>query len=229
MKTKFIGCEVLKNELLCLGVEQVADCEFFSFDLHSDVDKLHQTIQETIDQNQEYERIILGYSRCSSALLGLHSAKAQLVFPTTHDCVGFALGSTKRHLECIDEAPGTFYITQGFLDYAMNPYQRALEYVETYGEKKAKRLIKLLYGAYTRGLFITTPGIPNEEAYEEYLARSKEITEYFGWRLEKTEGDSSLMQALLWDGENDEVIRLPGGCTITNDLFDNSVTITTQR
>ncbi len=219
MRVKFIGCEILKKEFLALGIEDTADCEFWEFALHKDVDKLHKTLQEAIDANQDYDRISLGYCRCSAALLGLKTAKAQLLFPTTHDCVGLLLGSTPRHLSLINEEPGTLYLSQGFLDYGVNLYEESLGYFEKYGEKKARKVIKALYGGYKRALFIDSPGIESAEKYAEYQRKSQELVDFFQWRLDYTQGDASLLEALVRGEPREELILLEPGGEITKDCF----------
>ncbi len=219
MRIKFIGCEILKKEFQTLGIEATADCEFWEFALHKDVDKLHRTLQEAIYANQDYDRISLGYCRCSAALLGLKSGKTQLLFPTTHDCVGLLLGSTRRHLNLINEEPGTLYLSQGFLDYGVDLYEQSLEYFKTYGEKKARKVIKALYGGYKRALFINSPGIESPEKYAEYQQRSQELVDFFKWRLDYTEGDSTLLEALVKGEPREELVLLEPGEEITRDCF----------
>ncbi len=221
MKLKFIGCEVLKKEWEYLGAEQIGDCEYLDFDLHRYPEKLKEELQKTILNNQNYDRLVLGYCRCSNMLFGLYSPQTEMVCPTTHDCIGLFLGSTQRHLEYINKNPGTFYLSQGFLDYKLNPYHLTLKNFEEYGEKKGKKLIKLLYGDYNRCLFISTPGIKNQEEYQEYLDRSAEVTAYFKWDLEITEGDPSIMQALVKGQKHPEILLISPGVVVTEDMFKN--------
>lgn len=219
MKIKFIGCEILKNELLDLGIDQVADCDFFEFSLHKNPENLNRTLQRAILENQDYDRIVLGYCRCSAALLGLYSPKTQLLFPTTHDCVGLILGSTKQHLNYIFENPGTLYLSQGFLNYGVDLYEQSLSYFEKYGEKKARKVIKALYGGYNRALFINTPGIKDKDDYQNYLDKSRQIVDFFGWNLDEVEGDSSLMKYLVEGIPQEELILLEPGQKVTEDCF----------
>ena len=81
MKIKLIGCQSAMNEIRHLGVPANTDCEFLDFDLHGTPDKLHLRLQELIDQNQDYDLIILTHSRCSNVLVNLVSAKVPMVFP----------------------------------------------------------------------------------------------------------------------------------------------------
>ncbi len=219
MKIKFIGCEVFKNEFMHLGIDKIADCEFFKIALDEEPEKLHETLQEAILENQDYDRIVLGYCRCSAALLGLYSPHTELLFPTVHDCVGIFLGSTRTHLDYIYSNPGTLYITQGFIDYGLKIYEEAQSYFTTYGEKKAKKLIKAFYGGYNRGLFIKTVGIKDDAAYEEYLKKAQEIADFFKWNLDTMEGSSVLMEALVKGEPREEVVLLEKGQQITADCF----------
>lgn len=219
MKIKFIGCEILKKEWEYLKASRLGPCEYLDYELHLKPDKLREVLQETILKNQDYDRLVLGYCRCSNMLVGIYSPKTELLFPITHDCIGLFLGSTKRHLEYVNSNAGTFYLSQGFLDYEMNPYNLTLKHIKEYGEKKAKKLIKLLYGDYNRCLFIDTPGIKNKQDYEDYVAKSKAITDYFGWNLDFAKGDDNIMKALIEGRKHPELLLVKPGQIITEELF----------
>ena len=71
MKTKLIGCLSTKNEVAYLTSSLPIDYEFLDFNLHGFPEKLHKHLQSRINASQEYDQIILTYSRCSNMLVGL--------------------------------------------------------------------------------------------------------------------------------------------------------------
>jgi len=91
MKIKLIGCASTMNEVRWLGIPENTDCEYLDFDMHGNPAKLHDKLQEIIDRSQDYDLIILTYSRCSHLLIDLVSPKVPLVFPNTHDCFGLLM------------------------------------------------------------------------------------------------------------------------------------------
>jgi hypothetical protein len=216
MKIKLIGCNSTKNEVHWLGVPQNMNCEFLDFDLHGRPSKLHEKLQEIIDQSQDYDLIILTYNRCSNVTFNLISPKVPLVFPKTHDCIGLLLGSNEKHMEFYQKNPAVYYFSQGWLDYGKTPYAEYLEYVEKYGEDKAKTLINTLYGGYKKAVLIITPGIKDIHRYRQKM---KEIADFFGWETEEVEGDIGLLNDLIKGKENPDIVRIPPGVRVSEEHF----------
>jgi hypothetical protein len=216
MKIKLIGCESTMNEVRWLGIPKDMDCTYFDFDLHGRPAKLHVKLQEIIDQSQDYDLIILTYSRCSNLLINLISPKVPLVFPKTHDCIGLLFGSNQRHLAFYQKNPAVYYFSQGWLDYGKTPYAEYLEYVEKYGEKRAKDLINTLYGSYKKAILIITPGMKNINSYRKKM---KEIADFFGWETVEVEGDIGLLNCLLSGKEHPDLVKIPPGVQVTEEHF----------
>jgi len=208
MKVKYIGCASSKNEVECLGIPKNTDYEFLDYSYHANPRKLHQKLKEIIDDSQDYDLIILGYGRCSNALIGLLSPKVPMIFPGTHDCLGLLLGSNEQYSKLVKQNFGTYFFSQGWLDYGRNPYEEYLEYKAQYGEKKARMLIDSLYGRYTKALLITTPGMKDLERYREKV---KQIADFFGWSVEEVKGDMSLLASLITCNEGSGIVYIKPG------------------
>lgn len=216
MRIKLIGCQSTMNEVRELGVSQEIDCEFLDYSFHARPDKLHSKLQEIINRSQDYELIILTYSRCSNSVLGLVSPKVPLLLPATHDCIGLMLGSSARHMDLFKENSLRYYFSQGWLDYGRSPLEEYFEYKSSYGEKKAQKLIKILYGNYQKAVFINTPGIKDPESYRQKV---REIADFFNWEVEEIEGDLKLLQSLIQGLEVPEAIYAKAGQPITLELL----------
>lgn len=216
MRIKLIGCESSKNEVEWLGTLPNTDCEFLDYSYHANPLKLHNKLQEIIQASQDYDLIILTFSRCSNSLIGLVSQKIQMLIPGTHDCIGLFLGSNARHLKTVKENVGTYYFSQGWLDYGRTPYAEYLEYEKRYGERKARHLIESLYGRYTKAVFIKTPGIKN---LEYYRGKVKEIAGFFGWQVEEVEGDASLLASIVKGIFGPGMIKIKPGQKITEEHY----------
>ncbi|WP_407313516.1 DUF1638 domain-containing protein [Desulfosporosinus sp. SB140] len=216
MSIKLIGCQSTMNEIRALGISQELDCEFLDYSFHARPDKLHIKLQEIINESQSYELIILTYSRCSNSVLGLVSPNVPLLLPATHDCIGLMLGSTARHMELFKENPLTYYFSQGWLDYGRTPLAEFLEYKARYGEEKALKLIRTLYGSYQKAVFICTPGIKNLERYRQKV---REIADFFNWEVEEIEGDVNLLHSVVQGIKVPESIYVEVGQPITLELL----------
>lgn len=216
MKTKLIGCASTMNEVNWLGIPEDTECEFLNFDLHANPNLLHDKLQEIINNSQEYELIILTYSRCSNVLMNLLSPKVPMLVPRSHDCIGVLLGSTKRRIEMLKENSAVYYFSQGWLDYGRTPYQEYLEYEKRYGPETARHLIDTLYGAYQNAILILTPGMRNIEAYRQ---KFKEIADFFGWQTAEIEGSMDILASLLKKKQNSDTVLIPPGVKISEDLL----------
>jgi len=220
LKIKLIGCQSSMNEIQTQELNKGMDCEFLDYSFHARPDKLHNKLQEIINQSQDYDLIILSYGRCSNIMIGLISQHVPLMFPATHDCIGLLLGSTVRHLELFKKNPLTYYFSQGWLDYGRTPLTEYYEYVDKYGEKKARKLIKTLYGSYKRAVFIITPGINDLERYRHLV---KEIATFFNWEIGEIEGDMSLLTSIIKGIRAPETIYVEAGMEITFGVLEGGV------
>jgi Protein of unknown function (DUF1638). len=205
------------NEVNAQGLNPTMDCVFLDYSFHAQPDKLHAKIQEIIDGSQDYDLIILTYGRCSNSMLGLLSPRVPLLFPATHDCIGLMLGSKARHLELFKENSLTYYFSQGWLDYGRTPLEEYYEYEARYGEKKARKLIKLLYGSYKKAIFIITPGINDLDRYRQKV---QEIADFFGWEVGEIEGDISLLTSVVRGIKVPESIYVEAGQVITLEMLE---------
>lgn len=192
------------------------DCEFLNFNYHGKPKLLHVRLQEIIDESQDYELIILTYSRCSNVVVGLLSQRVPLLLPRTHDCISLLLGSNQRQLKLLKENPGTYYFSRGWLDYGRTPFAEYLEYVASYGQEKALDLIKILYGSYNKAVLIVTLGTKD---LEKYRLKVREIADFFGWDVGEEEGNLHLLTAVLKGNNREDTVYVEPGRTVTVDML----------
>lgn len=212
MKTKLIGCLSTKHETARLTSSLPIDCEFLDFNLHGVPEKLHTELQNRIDASQEYDRIILTYSRCSNMLLGLQSPSASLVIPRTHDCISLLLGSDERRQALSAKNISTYFFSPGWLDYGRDPVQEYQEYVARFGLKQAGFLIRSLYGRYSEALFINTCESMGADKYRE---RVRQIAVFFEWNVSEVNGDLGLLRDIVNGRINSAILQVQPGKTIS--------------
>lgn len=216
MKIKLIGCASSKNEVEWLGATDNIDCEFLDYSYHANPKKLHNKLQEIIDRSQDYDLIILTYSRCSNAVVGLVSPRVPVLLPATHDCIGLLIGSNKKHEKIAKENVDAYYFSQGWLDYGRTPYAEYLEYEKKYGEKQARHLIESLYGRYSKAILIKTPGMKDVDYYRRKV---KEIADFFGWQVDEIDGDTRLLESVVKGCRVPGVIYVQPGEKVTENHF----------
>lgn len=216
IKIKLIGCDSTKNEVSSLGIPDSMDCEFLDFNYHGKPDLLHIRLQEIINQSQNFDLIIMTYSRCSNVVVGLISPRVPLLLPKTHDCISLLLGSNERQLKLLKENPGVYYFSRGWLDYGRTPYAEYLEYVDRFGQKKAADLIRMLYGSYNKAVLIITLGTQDIEKYREKV---RLIADFFNWDVGEIEGDLQLLTTVLKGSAEQDTVYVEPGQVITNEML----------
>jgi hypothetical protein len=202
-----IACATVIEEMMP-HLPPDATVEVLDFGLHVNPDALRSTLQKTIDTLSETaERIVLGYGLCSQAVVGLRANRCALVVPKVDDCIAIFLGSGRAYREQASSAPGTYYLTKGWIEAGDSPFHEYDSLVRQYGEEKARWLIKRILKNYTRLALINT-GQYELERYRDYCRRT---AKRFGLRYEEIPGSDALVRRMLhgpWD--DDFVIAHPG-------------------
>lgn len=215
MRAKIIACATVGEELRDL-VPPGMPCETLEFGLHLTPERLNSAVQAEIDHTgRDVDTILLGYGMCSKGMIGLHSRRFRLVIPKVDDCIGLFLGSQAEYRRQGRKAPGTFYLTKGWIECGDDPLTEYRKLCEKYGEERAYRIEKRFIGNYTRLALINT-GSHDLEGYRQYAAK---VADFFDLALEEIPGSVRLLKKLLegdWDG--DFVVVEPGE-TVRFEMF----------
>jgi len=207
LRAKIIACETMAEEIRNM-IPDGTPCKFLKFGLHCTPDKLHETLQQEIDKTQkDIDTILFGYGMCSRGTVDLEARTFRLVIPRVDDCIALFLGSRAEYTRQSRLAPGTFYLTKGWIECGDDPYTEYLKLAEKYGEEKAYRIEKLFIKNYTRLALINT-GNYELDKYREY---ARKLADFFGLTYEELPGSNTLIGKLLngdWDG--DFVVVEPG-------------------
>ncbi len=147
-KGVIIACSMLENEVKksCEDHQLELPIVWLDRGLHEYPQRLRAALQTEIDQQQDKDYIILAFCLCGNSTLDLISPHTQLIIPKFDDCIRMTLALEKGAPPqvCID----CLYFTKGWLDDENSIRVKLDEYVEQYGEKKGKKIIKMLYGGY---------------------------------------------------------------------------------
>jgi hypothetical protein len=214
---KLIACMTIAEELDG-NVPESTETVFFELGLHSFPDKLKVRLQKEIDRTEGVDAIFLGYGLCSMATLGLNSPRCTLVIPKTHDCIGIFLGSDRRYKEEIEQEPGTYYLTKGWIEHGGDPWKVYQGWQEEFGDSMAQLLLKKTMHNYTRLAYIRT----GNDDHSEYIRYAKTAADKLGLKHEVVPGNREIMRKLLageWD-ENFVVIE-PGSQPSLTDFLQS--------
>jgi hypothetical protein len=215
LRAKIIACETVGEELQSLLPDGVP-FKFLEFGLHVTPEKLNAVLQQEIDSTQEdVDTLLFGYGMCSKGMLGLRSERFRLVVPRIDDCIALFLGSRAEYVRQCRKAPGTFYLTKGWIECGDDPYTEYQKLREKYGEEKAYRLEKMFIGNYTRLALINT-GNHNLATYRDYASM---LADFFDLRFEEIPGSNALLKKLIaGDWDKDFVVVGPG-TIVRYDMF----------
>ena len=119
-----IGCGVLGPDIHNIAKKNNLTLEkkFLPGGLHDRPDELRRRLQATIDEveaDQNCSRIIVGYGICGKGTINIKARSVPLVIPRVHDCIALFLGSDQAYRDQFTKAPGTFYISAGWLKKSM--------------------------------------------------------------------------------------------------------------
>ncbi len=215
--TKIIACQTVGEELKPLLPSDFA-MEMLAYGLHNVPETLHFQLQEAIDHTgPEYGTILIGYGMCANAIVGIKSRGFRLVIPKADDCITLYLGSREEYLRQLRMAPGTYYLTKGWIECGEDPYTEYCAMRERYGHEKAYKITKRYIINYTR-LALIDSGNYNSEAYRKY---AKMVADHFGLTYEEIPGSKKFLERFIrGEWEKDFVIVQPGG-TVQYDMFYN--------
>ncbi len=208
LKVLVIACAVMEAELTVANTPGVR-LEFLEQGLHRTPGRMPAAIQEKIHRaGGDIDYIVLGYGLCGNGLVGVRAEKQPLIVPRAHDCIGLFLGSLEAHLSELKKAPGTYFLTKGWIEQGKSPLVQFGEYVERYGREKAGWAMKEEYKNYTRIVLVDT-GAYDLSAYREHARANADL---LGVSYEEIKGSTAYFGKMVgghWDSR-DFFILQPG-------------------
>lgn len=206
MKTTMIVCETLKDEFLFLYKEigLKANVKWIESGLHNYTQKLHDRLQQAIDEIEGCERVILVFGRCGDSVQNLKNGDFEMIIPKAEDCISLLMGSNERRRDYSKEH-AAYYLTEGWLRGERNIWVEYLYSVEKYGEETAKSIAKMMYCNY-RTLALLDTGI---DPIGQLMEKTQEIEETLGLKREVVPAELTYIRELLtgpWDAARYEIV-----------------------
>jgi hypothetical protein len=219
-----LSCQVLQDLLADLLPEELADeVIYMDYGLHRVPGQMAPTLQEVLDGIEEPSLVVLGYGLCGNGLNGLRAGRHTLLAPRVDDCIALLLGSRRAYAREFETAPGTYYLSKGWLESGSHPLKEYLEYVPRYGEKEAMWIMDQQYQHYER-LVLVAHSQADLEAYRPQAQEVARFCERWGMRYEEILGSDGYVQNLVNQARNmvggsgtargnaaDFLVILPGG------------------
>jgi hypothetical protein len=205
--TTMIACRTVIEEMESLLPAGMA-VETLVSGLHLCSDKLRETLQARIDDITAHtETIILGYGLCSMGVVGLKADHSTLIIPRLDDCIGMFLGSRKAYSAELEKAPGTYFLSKGWIKAGITLVDELKRMEDRYGKGRADRVMKRMLQHYTRLAFIDT-GAPDQASYRQFARKAGETLHL---AYEEIRGTRTLLEKIAngpWD--DDFVVAGPG-------------------
>ncbi|MBN1264629.1 MAG: DUF1638 domain-containing protein [Anaerolineales bacterium] len=215
LRTKIIACQTVGEELGSLLPDHF-EMEVLEYGLHNIPEELHARLQTAIDRTSpEYGTILIGYGLCANAVIGIRSRTFRLVIPRADDCITLFLGSREAYEQQFRQAPGTFYLTRGWIECGEDPYTEYCTLRDTYGPDKAYRITKKYIANYTRLALITS------EHYDSgvYRKYAKMVADRFNLMYEEIPGSDEFLKNLVQAKWEENFVIVPPGEEVRYEMF----------
>jgi hypothetical protein len=219
-----IACQVFQHLLEeRLPPELVSSVTFLDYGLHSLPRKLTQKVQELIDAIEVPSLVVLGYGLCGNGLSGIQAGKHILLIPRTDDCIAILLGSYQAYKQEFESAPGTYYLSKGWLEAGTNPLSEYQKYLERYGQEQADWIMDQQYQNYKRLAFVTH----NPQDMARYRPQAEEVARFcqrWGMQYQEILGSEEYINRLIavataLDKANEDFIVVPPGGELNQSQF----------
>ena len=179
MKAKILACRTLEREVR-LAMENCGcrwELEVLSDSNHDVPARLRQSIQKKLDDIENADRVLLAFTTCGGAMVGLRSGEFELVIPRMDDCICLLMGSMARRKEVLEGGFGLF-VTQGWLENEKNSAAQLEHIRNKYSPARAKKIIETMYGNFDSLNVIDTGAydLPSILPRTEALARELHLT-----------------------------------------------------
>ena len=196
---KIITCQIFAPYFRRL-LPPETEIQVLDIALHVSPELLRVNLQECIDRmDHGCRHIVLGYGLCSCAVEGVMSHKASLVIPRMDDCTGIMLGSKAEYLHQQQTEPGTYYLSQGWMETDTHLFAEYEVMIKRFGEERARRLMQSMLAHYHRLAYITSGLDTANGQNREYCL---ETASRFNLRFEEIPGSTRILKKLIdrrWD------------------------------
>lgn len=214
MRRIILVCKAIEEEVRKVVPEGV-EVRSLEQGLHRHPDHLRETLQQEID-SIDADEILLGYGECGRGVVGLKSKTARLVVPRVDDCIAMLLGSYERYKEEFNKEPGTYWLSQGWIEHSQDPLKEYDRVREKYDDETARWVAHETMKGYHRTALIATAACP----VSRLQPYAKRFSEFFELEYQEMEGTDGIFTALMGPEYSSEDFVIVGpGEEITEEMF----------
>ena len=201
MSTIIVACKTLQNELAAAMSACGYSCEirWIESGLHNFPKKLHNTLQDLLDQCTDCDTVLLAMGFCGNSVAGIQTHDFQLVMPRIDDCISLLLGSVSRRKE--QSATGsTYFMTEGWLEGERNIWKEYEYTIHKYGPELGQEIFDTTFQNYRNLALIDTGCFDMKKA----IAETQEIARKLDLSYIQLPGTIDYLKELLsgqWDSE----------------------------
>ena len=220
----FIACQVFQHMFEQALPADLADrITFFDYGLHAVPNKLKFTVQDAIDSIETPSLIVLGYGLCGNGLNGIKAGRHTLLIPRADDCIAMFLGSYEAYQREFNGAPGTYWLTKGWLESGSTPLAEYEKYVETYGSEDAQWLMDQQYQHYRRLVLVAH----EQDDLDKYRPQAQQVADFcqqWGMSYDEMLGSDAYVRRLVeiaadLSKSDEEFLVIPPGGELTQAQF----------
>lgn len=213
--TFLIACEMLRDEVELAMARTGLEYPTIWLDkgLHDTPEKLRASLSDKLSQLEQYDTVLLAMALCGGALDGVSSPYARLVVPRFDDCIRMLLSTEKGVRNAADSR--TLYYTRQWLDSTEHITRQQEQYIQRYGEKKAKKVMRLLLANYKSYRMIDT-GAYDLAQWEE---KAREDAASLELEYGSTPGTVRVLEKLLRQDLDEEFLVVTPGEKLTQSMF----------
>ena len=201
------SCQSLKNELLLTAKEVGFEGEihFFDVSLHSNPQKMHQVLQQHVDENTDADEILICVSGCGKSTLGLKATTADVSLPRTMDCIDILLSGTG-----INRPQGSIFMTKSWMEFSKASTICHEKMIRERGYDAAAETLRKLYKGFT-DFYIIDTGTYDTKAVEEYITPLVKILD---GNIKYLPGKYGVLKKLLSGNYDHDIIHIAKGSSV---------------
>jgi hypothetical protein len=218
-----VACRVLQS-LIDPRLRDGVTAVYMDYGLHRTPQLMTPALQEVLDGLPEPSVVVLGYGLCGNGLAGLKAGRHTLVAPRADDCIMLLLGSYERYMEEFNAAPGTYYLSRGWLESGSHPLKAYREHLEQYDQETADWLADNLYQGYQRIALVA----PSQAELDECRPQALEVADFcaqrWGFQYQEIVGSADFVRRLLTEGfdlaeSTADMLVIPPGGEVQQEMF----------
>lgn len=215
--THLIACEMLRDEVELAMARTGIEYPTIWLDkgLHDTPEKLRASLQDKIGQLDKYDTILLAMALCGGALDGISCGHARLAVPKFDDCIRLILSLEPGMHNAADAR--SLYYTRQWLDSAGHLTRQQEQYLEKYGEKKTKKIMRLMLANYKSCRMVDTGAYDMAQWEDRARADAAALNLEYGTQ----QGSVRVLEKLLRQEFDEEFLVVEPGETLTQRMFLN--------